>query len=483
VTTVLPDSPELRAVVERSADPDAARTGLLRLASAHAGLATDLAADPTLAAAATTIACASDSLLATLEAEPVALDLLRDRADLAIPRSRAQMEAGVLAALAADDDGLRALRRWKRLEYFRVAARDLLGLADLRVVGRELSALAAAALGGALAIAAPGTPMAVIGMGKLGGGELNYSSDVDVMFVHSGEQGAAEAAARRVLAAMTTPTADGIVFRTDANLRPEGRSGALSRSLDAYAAYWERWAHTWEYQALLKARPVAGDAALGAEFLARAQPHVWRERLDPGAVREIRAMKERTEARVRAAGLEGRELKRGAGGIRDIEFSVQLLQLVHGRDDTSARSPNTLDALEALAAGGYVSVGDAEALDGAYVWLRTVEHRLQLRNDQQTHTLPDDPAELTRLARVLGFRDRGATSALAAFEATQQRRRSDVRALHEKLFFAPLLETLAGAGQLSPEAAEDRLVAFGFSDLDQTRIPTHVAIVMDGNGR
>ena len=147
---------------------------------------------------------------------------------------------------------------------------------------------------------------------------------------------------------MTEPTADGIVFRTDADLRPEGRSGALSRRLDAFAAYWEQWAQAWELQALIKARPVAGDAALGAAFVARAEPFVWPDVLDPAAVHEIRAMKARTEACSRAAASKTRELKRGYGGIRDIEFAVQLLQLVHGRDDHY--DPFPLDARRARTA-------------------------------------------------------------------------------------------------------------------------------------
>ena len=188
-------------------------------------------------------------------------------------------------------------------------------------------------------------PFAVIGMGKLGGRELNYASDIDVLFVHEGDTDAAEHTARALLATMSESTVDGIVFRTDANLRPEGRAGRLSRTLDSYTSYYDDWAQTWEFQALIKARPVAGDEKLGEEFLARTRPYVWPERLDPEAVREIRAMKERSEELTTRKGLADRELKRGRGGIRDIEFAVQLLQLVHGRHDPAVRSPNTLDAL------------------------------------------------------------------------------------------------------------------------------------------
>jgi glutamate-ammonia-ligase adenylyltransferase len=306
-------------------------------------------------------------------------------------------------------------------------------------------------------------------MGKLGGRELNYASDVDVLFVHDGSSQEADRVARAVLATMTTPTADGIVFRTDADLRPEGRAGALSRNLDSYAAWYERWAQSWEFQALLKARPVAGDAELGERFLELSRRFVWPERLDADAIREVRAMKGRSEAALQKRGLTHRELKRGRGGIRDVEFAVQLLQLVHGRHDESVRSRNTLEALDQLAAGGYVERDDVDRLGSAYCFLRTVEHRLQLWDEQQTHTLPSDEAALVRLARVLGYRDSAGATALEAFEAEQRDHQAAVRSIHERLFFAPILETLAGAGALPLEAAEERLAAFGFIDAAHTR--------------
>src|SRR5262249_6956866 len=157
-------------------------------------------------------------------------------------------------------------------------------------------------------------------------------------------------------------------------LRPEGRQGPLSRTLDSYTTYYDEWALTWEYQALVKARPVAGDRSLGVRFMSLVTPRVWPEKLDPDAIREIRAMKERAEEITERKGISDRELKRGRGGIRDIEFAVQLLQLVHGRDDESVRSPTTLDALAELADGAYVDRADADRLDRAYRFLRTVEH-------------------------------------------------------------------------------------------------------------
>ena len=461
------DAAPVRRALGSSADPLTGRAALTRLVEAHPALADELATSTQLASALVAVSVASHSLFAVLERDEGAIAMLGDsvlRAPVTLADCLA--EAG---ALLTHDDPTAALRRWKHRQIVHIAGRDLLGVADLRTVGTELAVVAQACLGVALAIAAPEVPMAVIGVGKLGGSELNYASDVDVLFVHDGDSVDAERAARALLRVMSEPSADGIVFRTDADLRPEGRAGALSRTLDAYAAYWERWAQTWELQALIKARPVSGDSGLGDAFIAGAEPFVWPDVLDPAAVHEVRTMKARTEEMLTRKGLETRELKRGYGGIRDIEFAAQLLQLVHGRHDRSIRARSTLDALEQLAAGGYVTADDAQRLDEAYIWLRTVEHRLQLLDERQTHTLPADPEARTHLARVLGFRDRPGASAVEQFDAAHQRRQAIVRTIHEKLFFAPLLDTLAGVGALSIDAAQERLTAFGFRDVDQTR--------------
>jgi glutamate-ammonia-ligase adenylyltransferase len=472
VATVL-ERPSIVEAVERSADPAGARAALARLTERHPDLADDLVHSRNLVDALVAVAVASRSLLAGLLVDPGMVDVLRDRIGLETELDAVAFGRRVRLELADVGDAAAALRRWKRRELARVAARDLLGLADLAEVGRELAALAEAALDVATEVVEPGTRFAVIGMGKLGGGELNYASDVDVLFVHEGDGDAAARAARDVLSLMARPTAEGIVFRTDADLRPEGRSGPLSRSLDAYAAYYDRWAQHWEFQALIKARVVAGDRDLGERFLERVAPFVWPEVLNPDAVREIRAMKARAEGEMRRRGLSDRELKRGTGGIRDIEFAVQLLQLVHGRHDTSLRSRNTLEALGQLGRAGYVEHDDARRLDRAYRSLRTVEHRLQLWDEQQTHTLPSDLEGRTRLARVLGYRDRANASAVEQFDASQRAQQAAVRSIHEKLFFAPLLEALAGTGPLSLAAAEERLVAFGFVDVAQARAGLH----------
>ena len=449
-------------------DAPVVRQAIERFVEAHPDRADAIAAGGFLLDAVVAIAVASQSLFA---------GLLQDRGAVAVVADWTALETAMTddgfrellgGALDADDPA-GELRRRKRRALVRIAARDLLGIADLRSTGVELAAVAQACLAIALDIAQPAVTMAVIAMGKLGGRELNYASDVDVMFVHDGEAREADRVAQAVLRVMSEQTADGIVFRTDVALRPEGRAGALSRPLGAYTAYWDRWARAWEFQALLKARGVAGDGELATRFLEEARRRVFPEGANPDLVREVRAMKARSEAELRRLGLDEREVKRGRGGIRDIEFSVQLLQLVHGRTDVRVRTPTTLDALEVLANGGYIASGDADRLVDAYVWLRTVEHRLQLVDEQQTHTLPAAPAARTRIARVLGFRDHGDRSALQQFDERHRAQQGAVRSLHEKLFFAPILDTLSGAGALTPAAAEERLSAFGFSDIARTR--------------
>jgi glutamate-ammonia-ligase adenylyltransferase len=459
------DRPVIRDAIERSADPTRARAALERLIEARPSLDDTLLGDPLLLDAVVAVSVASRSLSVVFERDEGAISMLR--ADmLAKPASLDDA-----SDLLDTEDPARALRLWKRRHIARIAARDLLGIADLRAVAHELADLASACLDVALTIAAPAAPMAVIGMGKLGAAELNYSSDVDVLFVHEGDGvlEEAERVVRTVLRVMSEPSPDGIVFRTDAALRPEGRAGALSRTIDSYEGYWREWAKTWEKQALIKARPVAGEAALGESFIARADPYIWPEVLDPDAVREVRMMKARTEDMLRRKGVSDREIKRGHGGIRDIEFAVQLLQLVHGRADPNVRAPDTLSALERLAGAGYISTSDAAQLDDAYTWLRTVEHRLQLVDEHQTHTIPTDEQARTHLARVLGFRDTPDDPAIERFDEEMRRHQAMVRSIHERLFFAPLLDTLAGVGALPESAAEERLHAFGFTDVEQTR--------------
>jgi glutamate-ammonia-ligase adenylyltransferase len=376
-----------------------------------------------------------------------------------------------------------------------LAARDLTGAITVDETAAELADLAAAALEAALSIARSELPpgsapsrLAVIAMGKCGGRELNYASDVDVIFVGAPAGPAdaeADTAALRTATQLATgliracsqSTAEGALFPVDPNLRPEGRDGPLVRTLPSHVAYYQRWAKTWEFQALLKARPVAGDRELGQAYLEALSPMVWRASRRPHFVADVQAMRRRVIGNL-APGEAPRQLKLGPGGLRDIEFAVQLLQLVHGRTDESLRERGTLPALAALARGGYVGREDAASMAGAYRFLRTVEHLLQLRQLRRTHTLPEDPAALRRLGRALRrARTRSGAAAPAppsradpAAELMAQWRQHarEARRLHEKLFYRPLLDAVArlptGAVRLTREEARARLEALGYAD-------------------
>jgi len=368
------------------------------------------------------------------------------------------------------DPSVDDLARWVREALASVAAADLAGEIDMPEAGHRVSAVADAAteivVGSILRDAE--VRLAVIAMGKWGGRELNYASDIDLIFVHEGVETNGVAAAAEIVATLSGRSNNGSPFRVDTDLRPEGVSGPLSRSLDSYRAYWERWAETWEIQALLKARFVAGDPDLGAAFLAASVDFVYPEQLGADAVGSIRAMKQRTEEVLDASVTE---LKRGVGGIRDVEFAVQLLQLVHGRGDSTLRTQGTLDALEALATGGYVLPADSSALADAYQWLRDAEHRIQLFDLRQTHAVPERAEERERVARAMGYRNTAKASALEMFETDLKDRRSEVRSIHVRLFHRPVLDALAQskAASMSATAAAQRLEAFGFLDTAATR--------------
>jgi [glutamine synthetase] adenylyltransferase / [glutamine synthetase]-adenylyl-L-tyrosine phosphorylase len=392
--------------------------------------------------------------------------------------------SGATAALGA------AYRR----RLLQLAARDLTGVASVDEVGEELADIAAAVLQAALAVARSELPpesmpcrLAVVAMGKCGARELNYASDVDVIFVaepvRDGDETAALATASRLAAGMigvcARSTPEGSIFPVDPNLRPEGRHGPLVRTLASHRAYYERWAKTWEFQALLKARPVAGDMELGQAYADTLAPLVWQAARREHFVEDTQAMRRRVEQSLPAK-QAGRELKLGPGGLRDIEFAVQLLQLVHGRTDEALRLPATLPALAALAAGGYVGRDDADELAAAYRFLRRTEHLLQLHRLSRTHTLPEDPAVLRRLGRAMRSLDipngpwypHPATltrsDPAVEFDAMWRRHARQVRRLHEKLFYRPLLEAVARlpseAARLTPAEARDRLQALGYAD-------------------
>ncbi len=416
--------------------------------------------EPGLARTVALVVSASRALGRLLLADPDALGVLAE----------AGLDEGGRRELVRPDlgeDGPQVARR-KRLGLLRIAARDLLGVDDLETVGAALSDLADSVLFAATSLAGASEALAVVAMGKHGARELNYASDVDVVLVAADAEGAGQA--RRLLALA------GEAFRVDTDLRPEGRSGALVRSLDSYRAYWDRWARPWEFQALLKARFAAGNAELGTQFEQAAAEALWSRRLDADDLSELRAMKGRAEQIVSNRGLSGREIKRGRGGIRDIEFAVQLLQLVHGGADPGIRLPATLPALAELARAGYVDGGDAAALSLAYRFLRIVEHRLQLVEEAQVHTVPADPDARRSLAAVLGLARGDGTRPRPTlrFDTVLAHYQSSARTVHERLFFRPLLEAFLGAETGPPAffeagALDERLAAFGFRSAERTK--------------
>ena len=363
------------------------------------------------------------------------------------------------------------LRRAYRLALLRIAAADLTDARSLEQTMSALSALADATLTAAYDLAVSELPagtepprLAVVAMGKCGGDELNYVSDVDVIFVAATDE---DLPAATTVATRLIHICGLVAWPVDAALRPEGNRGPLVRTLASHLAYYRRWARTWEFQALLKARPAAGDLALAREWIDQLAPLVWSAAERPEAVQDIRSMRRKIIENI-PPGEQDREIKRGPGGLRDIEFAVQLLQLVHGRADETLRSPGTIPALKALVTGGYVGRADGEALLRGYRFLRGVEHRLQLRGLRRTHTVPADPVALRWLAHALGYTATPGRDAVGAFRADWVTHSTEVRRLHAKLLYRPLLEAVARVPadglRMTPEAARARLEVLGFAD-------------------
>jgi glutamate-ammonia-ligase adenylyltransferase len=480
----------LVAVLAHTADPDQALSGLARLA-ARAGpeLVPQLADDEGTSMRLLSVLGASQALSDHLVRHPEQWCELTDPLLGSTRPTAHAVRAGLLEAVGADPADSEpvatvtgsaasdALRVEYRRALTRLAARDLAHHLGVDDAAAELSDLAAGTLEAALAVARSRVPgahaarLAVIGLGKCGGHELNYVSDVDVLFVFEPADGADEAAAARVAGQLASQlmrvcsehTGEGTIWPVDANLRPEGGAGPLVRTLASHRAYYERWAKTWEFQAMLKARPVAGDLALGEGFLDLVTPMVWRVSEREGFVADVQAMRRRVLDNIPPRDAH-RQLKLGSGGLRDVEFAVQLLQLVHGRTDVEIRQRATLSALGALTARGYVGREDGEALHRAYSFLRTLEHRIQLQHLRRTHVVPADEASLRRIGRSMGYTsDPG-----HALEEDWAHHRLEVRRLHEKLFYRPLLEAVARVpaegARLTPEAAGVRLAALGYAD-------------------
>ncbi|MFF3426294.1 bifunctional [glutamine synthetase] adenylyltransferase/[glutamine synthetase]-adenylyl-L-tyrosine phosphorylase [Streptomyces sp. NPDC002602] len=470
--------PVLLDALGATADPDLALLGLVRLAEAQRPEELRVLLDTLVSAKPL-----RDRLLGVLGASEALGDhLARHPQDwqALVTYEAADLHPGLAEferGLADAHDPVQLRVSYRRC-LLSIAARDVCGTTDVQQVAAELADLATATLRAALRIASAAAPedaarcrLAVIAMGKCGGNELNYVSDVDVIFVGDSPDGedegralqAATRLASHLMRICSETTVEGAIWPVDANLRPEGRNGPLVRTLASHLAYYQRWAKTWEFQALLKARAVAGDETLGAEYIDAISPLVWQAAERENFVPDVQKMRRRVVDNIPAAQVD-RELKLGPGGLRDVEFAVQLLQLVHGRTDATLHSGTTLDALHALAAGGYVGRADAAQLHDAYRFLRAMEHRIQLYRLRRTHLVPEDENDLRRLGRSMGLR----TEPVAELNKAWRRHASVVRRLHEKIFYRPLLDAVAqlapGEARLSPRAAGQRLEALGYAD-------------------
>ncbi|WP_228002557.1 bifunctional [glutamine synthetase] adenylyltransferase/[glutamine synthetase]-adenylyl-L-tyrosine phosphorylase [Nocardia australiensis] len=489
------DSIPVLWALSRSPDADLALLTLMRLRSAlgddWAELDAMLRADRSLRGRLFALIGSSSAFADHLVADPDTWRILRrdklpSREELvddllaavaAVPARSPDPTAVLYRAEISGPESIGLLRKRYRDQLMLLAALDLAATVEnepvlpYQVVGRHLTDLADAALAAALSVAVARVcqdepvpvRLAVIAMGKCGACELNYVSDVDVVFVAE----PADATAARLAAEMMS-VGSAAFFEVDAALRPEGKAGALVRTLDSHVAYYQRWARTWEFQALLKARPMTGDLELGEQYRDALMPMVWAASERPDFVADVQAMRRRVEDLV-PADLRERELKLGRGSLRDVEFAVQLLQLVHGRVDEALHVQGTVEALTALAAGGYVGRDDAANLTASYEFLRLLEHRLQLQRLKRTHTLPaaDDEEGMRWLARAAHIRPDGRQDAVGVL-ATEIRRNSvRVRRLHAKLFYRPLLESVVrldpDALRLSPDAAIRQLAALGYA--------------------
>ena len=488
--------------LSRSPDPDAALRTLVRLAenpdSSWDELDAALLVDRGLRGRLFGVLGSSLALGDHLVANPQSWRLLRGRALTlpTVPEVRAQFDAAI-DATAGQALGLIELRMRTvyRDQVLILAALDLAAIVEdepvlpyTQVVG-HLADLADAALGAALRIAqnqlcADRTPprLAVIAMGKCGARELNYVSDVDVIFVAEH----ADALSARVAGEMMR-VASAAFFEVDAGLRPEGRSGELVRTVESHIAYYERWAKTWEFQALLKARAAVGDGELADRYLAALRPMVWTACERDDFVADVQAMRRRVEQLV-PADLRAREIKLGSGGLRDVEFAVQLLQLVHGHGDPSLHVASTIDALAALGAGGYIGREDAANMAASYEFLRLLEHRLQLQRLKRTHLLPDpdDDEAIRWLARAAHVRPDGRRDAAGVLREELRQQNLRVTRLHSKLFYQPLLESVSPAGLemaggMTPAAAERQLAALGYEG-PQSAL-THISAMVNHRGR
>ena len=466
LTGLLPaeDCTPLARQAARLPDPHAALAALQRLATgAHP-------VDPWRLQAFLTLAGHSPFLGNLLLQNPDFLEALPSGGPARGPRTREDLEEDLarFRSLSGGRDASALLRRFKQREFLRIALADFLGTADLGAITRALSLLADVLVDTAVRMARGalearfGLPasrdhqghleegrFAVIALGKLGGEELNYSSDIDLMYLFSrdgetsgtGSEGGGVITSREFFTRLATDVTrmiagrdpEGQAFRVDLGLRPGGRDGALVISLGAAIAYYRNWAEAWERQALIKARPSAGDLDLGRRFVEGVEPLVYASSPDPYLALEIGSMKDRIDAQLSSEGRAETDVKLGRGGIRELEFAVQALQLQHGGRDAWLRHGNTLLALHRLADKGYLAYEEYAALARAYTFLRDLEHRLQLGQDRQTSTLPTEDGAWRGLARRMRLGDAAPGAEGAALSEELERHRRVVRAFYDSV--------------------------------------------------
>jgi glutamate-ammonia-ligase adenylyltransferase len=454
----------------------------------------------------------SQVLTAQLQAHPDWIaDLLDNEALLHSRREqgmRREVQQWLGPALASKDyaGALKGLRLFKQRQLLRVGTRDLAKLAATPAILQEISDVADVSLSTVLQVCrrqleerfgqpwhqdADGewqpTEFCVVGLGKLGGQELNYSSDVDVVFVYSEEGHVFKQPPKRrtkppevsmtshqffkrlaemFVAEVLRATSEGILYRIDLRLRPEGDSGPLVRSLGSYENFYAQWGQTWERMMLIKGRKVAGDTNVAGEFMEMVQPFRYPRSLNENVLREIAGMKDRIETEVVRSGELERNVKLGRGGIREIEFIAQTLQLLNAGRLPFLQGPQTLPALEKLVQYKLLEGAEAKTLAEAYCFLRDIEHRLQMENNLQTHTIPTDAASRERLARLMGF------GKLKDFEEALREHTRKVRQSYDKFLKAQRPEASSGTLPRQFKGAESQwkrlLAEHSFKDVDKS---------------
>jgi len=472
-------------------DPDMALNNLDRfLAASRSPLSvgTFFERDPETLPTLLQILSTSQHLSDVLVADPQSLDLLRMTEGRAFARQAVVDELASEVAVLEDDEAvLRSLRRFKRREMLRISYGDIVRQQSLRTVTLQISYLADAIVEAALGAAwrnvgaDRGIPLGpqrrparfvVLGMGKLGGLELNYSSDVDLILLYDvdgqtdGRRAITNAEffdrlARELVRLLAETTELGAAYRVDLRLRPEGDQSPIVRTVASAQHYYDVRGRTWERQAYLKARPVAGDLELGNEFLRQLSPWIYRRYLSRADISEIKALKRRIEQRAEQDGADARDVKTGRGGIRDVEFVIQFLQLLHGADMPAVRTGNTLEAIARLADVGCLTNQERTLLEANYSFLRKIEHRLQIMFDLQTHVLPNVPDELRKLALRMGYIGSPGKPALAKFQRDFQRRTAENRRILDFVLHEAFGDDVATAAEVDlvfdPSPPEERI--------------------------